>query len=175
LSDPWVSPEANAGAAEWAGVRDVAGERRATRVLLIDDDERILGFCARALAQQGYEVATVGDAVEGLAVALAGRHDLVVLDLTMPRLPGLAVLDRLIQGRPRKTVLVVSCLRGSRTRDWCLQLGAADYLSKPFTLAELRERVELLTGGPTRLRSRRASACRRSARRRSPSHTSPVR
>jgi DNA-binding response OmpR family regulator len=136
--------------------REAAAERRATRILIVDDDERILRLCARALGGAGYEVATVSDAVDGLAIALAGRHDLVVLDLTMPGLPGLAFLDRLIQGRPRTTVIVVSCLRDGRTRTWCRQLGAADYLSKPFTLGELLGRVELLTGGPSRPRNRRA-------------------
>ena len=71
--------------------------------------------------------------------------------------------------------MVVSCLRASRTRSWCIQLGAADYLSKPFTLAELLARVERLTGGPARPRNRQASVCRRSTPGQSPAHTIPVR
>jgi two-component system, OmpR family, response regulator len=154
--------------------REAAAERRATRILIVDDDERILRLCARALGEAGYQVATVSDAVEGLAIALAGGHDLVVLDLTMPGLPGLAFLDRLIQSRPGKTVIVVSCLGDGRTQTWCRQLGAADYLSKPFTLAELLGRVEVLTGGATRAGSRRVRAGRRGVGRASSSRSVAV-
>lgn len=170
MSDPREQTLACARELARSDSSEATGGSRATRILIVDDDERILRLWARALCEAGYEVATTSDPVDGLAIAMAGHHDLVVLDLTMPRLPGLAFLDRLMRGRPRQTVIVVSCLRDGRTRNWCLQLGAADYLSKPLSLGELLGRVELLIGGP----ARPLRAGSRSMRGPSPSRSIPV-
>lgn len=69
------------------------------------------------------------------------RYDLVVLDLLMPGLPGMEVLRRLVAKVPGQQVLVLSCLAETATKVACLDLGADDYLAKPFSLSELLARI----------------------------------
>jgi two-component system, OmpR family, copper resistance phosphate regulon response regulator CusR len=111
------------------------------RILIIDDEDRILQFVARGLRAEGYEVDLAADPHEGLEAALSDGYDLVILDLLMPRLPGITVLDRIIQRRPQQVVIVLSCLTDTRTKVQCFQLGADDYVAKPFSFHELLERV----------------------------------
>jgi DNA-binding response OmpR family regulator len=112
-----------------------------TRVLVIEDEPRIASFLARALRAEGFDVDEVGDGVNGLERASSGLYDLVVLDLLRPGLDGKAVLERLIQTRPEQRVLVLSALGDVENRVRCFELGAVDYMQKPFALAELVARV----------------------------------
>lgn len=98
---------------------------------------------ARGLRSEGYEVDLAAHPQLGLEAALAGRYDLVILDLLLPQLPGITVLDRIIQRRPQQVVIVLSCLTDSRTKVQCFQLGADDYVAKPFSFDELLERVRV--------------------------------
>jgi DNA-binding response OmpR family regulator len=134
-----------------AGPRETEG-RPSGRILIIDDEDRILQFLARGLRSGGYEVDVTSDPLEGLAAAEQGGYDVVILDLLMPALPGITVLDRLVQRRPRQVVIVLSCLSDSRTKVQCFQLGAVDYMAKPFSVHELLERVRV------RIRGARAGA-----------------
>jgi DNA-binding response OmpR family regulator len=130
--------------------RDVEPETAISgRILIIDDEDRILQFVARGLRAEGYEVDVCADPYAGLETAQSGAYDLVILDLLMPTLPGITVLDRLLQRRPKQVVIVLSCLTDSRTKVQCFQLGADDYVAKPFSFHELLERVK------TRIRSAR--------------------
>jgi DNA-binding response OmpR family regulator len=122
------------------------------RILIIDDEDRILQFVARGLRGEGFEVDVAADPHQGLEAALAGGYDLVILDLLMPRLPGITILDRIIQRRPQQVVIVLSCLTDTRTKVQCFQLGADDYVAKPFSFHELLERVR------ARIRAARLSA-----------------
>jgi len=157
------------------GQRDLArspspGDREAAspgRILIIDDEDRILQFVARGLRGEGYEVDVCANPHEGLEGALTGAYDLVILDLLMPTLPGITVLDRLIQRRPQQVVIVLSCLTDSRTKVQCFQLGADDYVAKPFSFHELLERVRIriraarLTAGPLEVGNLRVDLVRR--------------
>jgi two-component system OmpR family response regulator len=121
-----------------------------TRVLVIDDEPRIVSFVQRALAAEGMAAEGVLDGARGLEKILTGGYDLVLLDLLMPSMDGLAVLSRAMEHRPQQPVLVLSALSDVQTKVRCLGLGAADYLSKPFALAELLARVRArlrATGG----------------------------
>jgi len=111
------------------------------RILVIDDEERILEFVGRGLRLEGYEVDTVADPHEGLRAALERNYDLVILDLLMPGLPGITVLDRIVQRKPHQVVIVLSCLTDSRSKVESFELGADDYLAKPFSFEELLMRV----------------------------------
>jgi two-component system, OmpR family, response regulator len=122
------------------------------RILVIDDEDRILDFVARGLRCAGYQVEVADDARRGLEVALAERHDLIILDLLMPGLPGLTVLDRILRRKPRQAVIVLSCLSDTTSRVHCLELGADDYVTKPFSFEELTLRVR------ARIRSARWNA-----------------
>ena len=110
-------------------------------VLLIDDEQRILRFLARALRAEGFVVDASDSGSVGLRMALAGRYDVVVLDLLMPGLDGRDVLRRLVAERPAQPVIVLSCLSAADTKVACLEAGAADYLTKPFSLDELLARM----------------------------------
>ncbi len=129
------------------------------RILLIEDEQRIANFVGRALQAEGISVDSASGGIEGLRLALAGRYDLVILDLVMPELDGHEVLRRLLADRPEQPVLVLSALNDTATKVRCLEIGAEDYISKPFSLEELLARVRArlrsaARSGPTRLQAR---------------------
>ena len=113
------------------------------RILVIDDEQRILRFVVRGLQAEGYQVDSADNGVDGLGSALTGQYDLVILDLLMPGLDGAAVLSRLLAARPAQAVIVLSCLASPATKVRCLEAGAQDYLAKPFSLDELLARVRV--------------------------------
>ena len=110
-------------------------------VLLIDDEQRILNFVRRGLEAEGLDVDEARSGQEGLGLAAARRYDLVILDLVMPGLDGHEVLRRLLERRPEQQVLVLSALNDTASKVQCLERGAEDYISKPFSLDELLARV----------------------------------
>ncbi len=120
------------------------------RILVIEDESRIQAFLSRGLEAEGYSVATASDGRAGLVLASTGSWDLVVLDLLLPGLSGLEVLEELHRSRPRLPVLILSARTDLRTKLMGFELGAADYVPKPFSLDELlaRVRVQLRAGRP---------------------------
>jgi two-component system copper resistance phosphate regulon response regulator CusR len=118
------------------------------RILVIEDEPRILEFLSRGLQAEGFVVDGAGDGPAGLAYAVAGRYDLVVLDLLLPKLGGLDVLRQLQRERPDLPVVIVSARSDLPTKLRGFDLGACDYLSKPFSFDELLARVRAqLRGG----------------------------
>jgi DNA-binding response OmpR family regulator len=111
------------------------------QVLVVDDEPRIVDFVSRALAAEGLSVASASDGHRGLEMAKTGRFELVVLDLLLPGKDGVSVLEDLMGTRPNQRVLVLSALSDVENKVRCLELGASDYLHKPFALAELVARV----------------------------------
>lgn len=112
-----------------------------TRILIIEDEPRIAAFVSRGLANAGYETTIIDDGVEGLAAALRGDGDLVLLDVGLPGIDGFDVLREL---RARGSLVPVIMLTArSSTRDTVdgLDAGANDYVAKPFTFEELLARV----------------------------------
>jgi DNA-binding response OmpR family regulator len=107
------------------------------RVLVIDDEEAIRSALGRALAAEGLVIDLAETAADGLSRASAEVYDLVILDLLMPGTDGFATLRQLLHDRPGQTVLVLSCLADVRHKVDCFDLGARDYLTKPFSLDEL--------------------------------------
>jgi two-component system, OmpR family, copper resistance phosphate regulon response regulator CusR len=122
------------------------------RILLIDDEQRVLRFVSRGLRAEGYLVEVADNGADGLRMALTGAYDLVILDLLMPGLDGESVLRRIVRRLPSQQVMVVSCLTATATKVGCFEQGAVDYLAKPFSLDELlaRVRAHLRTGSWTR-------------------------
>src|SRR5690349_20543594 len=120
-------------------------DRSAATVLVIDDEPDIRRFISRALLGHGFEVDCAGDGERGLALAQTGRYQLVVLDLLLPDANGVSVLKAITAARPDQAVLVLSALSDVETKVRCLELGANEYLTKPFALAELmaRERARM--------------------------------
>src|SRR5579883_2326450 len=111
------------------------------RVLVVDDEPRILSFVSRALASAGFAVEGAEDGEEALKRVRTRRYDLVILDLLLPGLDGVTVLRHIMDHQPDQRVLVLSALSDVETKVRCLETGACDYLSKPFALAELIARV----------------------------------
>ena len=118
------------------------------RILVIEDEPRILGFLKVGLEAEGFAVDGAEDGVSGLALALSEPYELVVLDLQLPQLDGLRLLDELHRDRPELPVLILSARTDLPTKLRSFQLGANDYLSKPFSFDELvaRVRVQLRHG-----------------------------
>jgi DNA-binding response OmpR family regulator len=124
------------------GVTSVqAAERLGARILVIDDEARILNFVGRALRAEGFSVDAASDGDSAIELASASSYDLVVLDLAMPGRSGFEVLEEIVARRPRQPVLVLSALGDVDSKVACFNLGADDYLTKPFSLDELLARV----------------------------------
>jgi two-component system KDP operon response regulator KdpE len=124
------------------------------RVLVVDDERSIRRAIGRALGSRGYEVQAVTDGDQALTVAAAYQPDLVVLDLNLPTLDGLAVC-RQLRGWSQVPILVLSVREDEADKVAALDLGADDYLTKPCGIDELMARVRALlrragTQGPPR-------------------------
>jgi two-component system copper resistance phosphate regulon response regulator CusR len=111
------------------------------RILVIEDEPRILAFVSRGLEAEGFTVDAAGDGPNGLRRAVLGDYDLVVLDLLLPGLDGLAVLRGLQERRPDVPVVIVSARADLQTKLRGFGLGACDYVSKPFAFDELLARI----------------------------------
>src|SRR3954468_17092073 len=114
------------------------------RVLVVDDDALVRRMLTRTLAAEGFDVEHVADGGAALAAAEATAPDLVVLDVTMPGLDGLAVCRRLRANGLRGSVLMVTARDAVADRVAGLQAGADDYLVKPFAVEELVARLHAL-------------------------------
>jgi DNA-binding response OmpR family regulator len=117
-------------------------------VLVIEDEVRLAQLIARTLTAAGFEVDTATNGLRGLALQRAG-YNLVILDLMLPDVDGLSILSRIHEAFPAQQVLILSALADVHSRVSCLEVGACDYMTKPFELAELVARVRL------RIRERR--------------------
>jgi two-component system KDP operon response regulator KdpE len=114
---------------------------RQFRILVVDDDTRILNFLTSKLKALRYEVITATNGVEGLEQAQAQEPDLIVLDLIMPKMNGLEMLKEL-RSFSAVPVIILSAKGADADRIKGLQLGADDYLPKPFNPDELVARIE---------------------------------
>jgi two-component system copper resistance phosphate regulon response regulator CusR len=119
------------------------------RILIVEDEAGIRAFLARAFEAEGFAADVVGDGERGLARALTGEYDLVILDLLLPGLNGLDALRALHSERAELPVLILSARSDLPTKLRGFELGAVDYVAKPFSLDELlaRARVHLRRGG----------------------------
>jgi DNA-binding response OmpR family regulator len=110
-------------------------------VMVVDDEERVRTLLAKSLASQGHSVVTAVSATAAIERLESREVDLVVLDLVMPGLGGLAVLDAVNKRRQQTPVIVLSGVTDVGTRVAALDRGAVDVVSKPFSLTELLARV----------------------------------
>src|SRR6478672_13511824 len=113
------------------------GVTQVSRVLVVDDEPKLVSFVRRALATNGIAADGAVDGARGLELALSGNYELVVLDLLMPGIDGTCVLEQTLQRVPEQQVLILSAFSDLDTKLRCFGLGAADYVTKPFALAEL--------------------------------------
>jgi DNA-binding response OmpR family regulator len=113
------------------------------RILIVDDEERILNFLSTKLKASGYEVLTAPNGVKGLEQIQAQEPDLVVLDLLMPKMDGLEMLKQL-RTFSLLPVIILTAKGTDTDRIKGLKLGADDYLPKPFNPDELVARIEAI-------------------------------
>lgn len=117
--------------------------REQMRILLIEDEPRIQAFVRRGLEAEGYAVVTSSDGLDGLSLARSGSWDLVILDVLLPSLSGLRLLHEIHRERPQLPVLILSARTDLRTKLRGFELGASDYMGKPFSIEELLARIRV--------------------------------
>ena len=127
------------------------------RVLVAEDDKVIADFVSQGLREAGYAVDVASTGPDALRKALEGAYDAAVMDVMLPELDGLSVIEQLRARRKQTPVLILSARHTVDDRVKGLQAGGDDYLTKPFAFAELLARLQALlrrAGGatePTRL------------------------
>jgi DNA-binding response OmpR family regulator len=123
--------------------------RRDMRILIIEDEQKVSALVKRGLTAERYAVDVAADGLEGLELAEAYPYDLIILDLMLPRLTGGEVLQRIRRKNSHVPVLVLTARDSIDDKVKLFELGADDYLTKPFAFAELLVRVKaLLRRGP---------------------------
>ena len=113
------------------------------RILIVDDDEELAGLLSELLTREGFRVDMQHDGVKGLATALGGGYDLMVLDVMLPGMDGFEILRR-VRRESRLPVLMLTARGEDEDRIIGLELGADDYLPKPFNTRELVARVRAI-------------------------------
>jgi DNA-binding response OmpR family regulator len=121
----------------------VAADPERFSALFVEDDERLASLTARYLEGHGVAVTWVGDGQQGLAEALKGKHDVLILDLMLPRKSGLEIC-REVRARISVPIIILTALGEEADRVLGLESGADDYLAKPFSSRELLARLRAL-------------------------------
>jgi len=127
------------------------------RILVVEDDNKIASFIVKGLKQAGYAVDRCADGEEGLVFAESTAYDAAVVDIMLPKLDGLSLVQRLRAKKIRTPVIILSAKAAVDDRVKGLEAGADDYLTKPFAFSELSARVQALirratqTAEPSRL------------------------
>jgi two-component system OmpR family response regulator len=114
------------------------------RLLLIEDDRKIASFVIKGLEAAGFAVDHAADGVRGLDLGLTEPYDVIIVDLMLPKLDGLSVIENLRNQKISTPVIILSAKDSVDDRVKGLQTGSDDYLPKPFAFAELLARVQAL-------------------------------
>ena len=114
------------------------------RLLVVEDEKKVARFVKKGLEEEGYAVDVAPDGEEGLGMALDGVHDLIILDIHLPRMDGLGVLQELRKKKVTTPVLLLTVRATIEDKVLGLDAGADDYLTKPFAFQELLARVRAL-------------------------------
>jgi len=114
------------------------------RVLIAEDDPALASFVKKGLEAEHYAVDTSADGEQARALAGEFNYDLIVLDLNLPRIDGVAILRYLRTRKPSVPILILTARNRVEDRVQCLDLGADDYVVKPFSFAELSARIRAL-------------------------------
>lgn len=117
---------------------------------MVEDDKKIASFVAKGLREAGYAVDVSHDGAEGLHLALTTPYDAAVVDIMLPELDGLTLIDHLRSRKIQTPVIILSAKRSVDDRVRGLQRGGDDYLTKPFSFSELLARIQALIRRSTR-------------------------
>lgn len=119
-------------------------QERKMRALLIEDDTVIADYVTRGMRQAGFCVEVHHDGINGLDAALNQRHDIAIVDIMLPELDGLSLIQQIRSRGKKLPVIILSARRSLDDRIVGLRQGGDDYLTKPFSFSELLARVEAL-------------------------------
>ncbi|MBI1883814.1 MAG: response regulator transcription factor [Chlamydiae bacterium] len=122
------------------------------RILVIEDEKKIASFIKRGLKEEGYVVDTASDGEEGHFVATTHEFDLIILDLMLPKLDGITLCKKLRDENIKTPVIMLTAKSGTQDKIKGLDIGADDYVTKPFDFQELLARTR------THLRKRESSS-----------------
>lgn len=114
------------------------------RLLVVEDEKKVASFIKQGLEEEGYAVDVASDGEEGLTMAMDGVHDLIVLDIQLPRKDGLSVLQCLRKEKVKTPILLLTVRATIEDKVLGLDAGADDYLTKPFAFQEFLARVRAL-------------------------------
>lgn len=114
------------------------------RILVIEDEQELLRDISKGLTLKGYAVDQADNGKNGCQMAIDEEYDLIVLDLNLPELDGFSILRALRRERPQTKVLILSANSELDSKLSGFELGASDYLTKPFHFAELEARIRVL-------------------------------
>ncbi len=114
------------------------------RILLVEDDSKIASFIVKGFKAEGFAVDHAADGEDGLHLALTEPYDAAIIDLMLPKLDGLSLIDRMRRERVKTPVIILSARGSVDDRVKGLQTGGDDYLTKPFAFSELLARVQAL-------------------------------
>ena len=114
------------------------------RVLLVEDDETLMSFITNSLREAGFAVDQAYDGETGLHMALSEPYDAAIIDIMLPKLSGLMLIEELRRKKNNIPVLILSARRSVDDRVRGLQTGGDDYLTKPFAFSELLARIQAL-------------------------------
>ena len=118
------------------------GSERKTRILIVEDEPAMVQGLRDNFEYEGYEVISAADGVDGLNRAMADQPDLVVLDVMMPKMSGLDVCKQLKARKPSMPIIMLTARGQEIDKVVGLELGADDYVTKPFSIRELMARVK---------------------------------
>ncbi len=114
------------------------------RILVVEDEKKVAAFVKKGLEEEGYAIDVAFDGSEGLLMALDGVHDLIILDINLPKMDGLRVLREFRKNRGKTPVLLLTVRAAIEDKVLGLDTGADDYLTKPFSFQELLARIRAL-------------------------------
>ncbi|HVN67868.1 MAG TPA: response regulator transcription factor [Candidatus Sulfotelmatobacter sp.] len=114
------------------------------KILIVEDDRKIVNFLRAGLQSEGYAVTAAADGADGLERAVAEKYDMIILDLLLPKLDGLSLCRELRRRKVATPIIMLTAKETTDDRVSGLQAGADDYLTKPFSFAELLARIKAI-------------------------------
>ena len=119
-------------------------EKHGIKLIAIDDDPASLELIREALSQEGVEIMTATDAAEGLELVSRHHPEIVLLDLMMPGIEGMELLDKIVEACPTTDVILITGKYSTESAVEAIYKGASDYITKPVSIDGLRKRVGIL-------------------------------
>jgi two-component system OmpR family response regulator len=114
------------------------------RILLVEDDRKIASFILNGLKEEGYKVSHSGDGEEAFTLCTTESFDLLIVDVMLPKLDGLTLIEQLRRSQINTPVIILSARRSTDDRIRGLKAGGDDYITKPFAFSELLARIQSL-------------------------------